>query len=94
MACWHWLVLLWQLSWFHMAESGFTSFKRYGRPGWNNVAIPANGIYIVGVTADSSYGSRPPAHIRVSLWIRHNFCWVISSLTPRTSLVTLKWPFP
>ena len=51
-----------------MAESGFTSFKRYGRPGWNNVAIPANGIYIVGVTADSSYGSRPPAHIRVSLW--------------------------
>ena len=68
MACWRWLLLLWQLSWFHVAESGFTSFTRYGRPGWNNVTVPADGIYIVGVTADSCYGSRPPVHIQVSLW--------------------------
>ena len=31
------------------------------------MTIPADGIYIVGVTADSSYGYRPRTHIRVSL---------------------------
>ena len=67
MACWRWLLLLWQLSWFHMGESGFTSFKRSDQPGWKNVTIPADGIYIVSLTADAYYGYRPRTHIKVSL---------------------------
>ena len=59
------MLLLWQLSWFHMAESGFTSVKISDQPGWKNVSVPADGIYIVSLTVDSSYG--PPAPIPVSL---------------------------
>ena len=82
MASWRWLLLLWQLSWFHMAESGFTSFKISDQPGWKNVTVPADGIYIVGVTADSCYGSRPPTRIRVSLRRRDfSLCYLITYAT-------------
>ena len=67
MACWRWLLLLWQLSWFHMGESGFTSFMISYHPGQNKVTVPADGIYVVSVSVDSCYGCRPVLDARVTL---------------------------
>ena len=67
MACWRWLLLLWQLSWFHMAESGFTNIKISDHPGQNNVTVPDDGIYVVSVSVDSCYGCRPALDAWVTL---------------------------
>ena len=67
MACWRWLLLLWQLSWFHMGESGFTCIKRPNQSGWKTLTVPADGIYIVSVTADPCSACRPALYLGVTL---------------------------
>ena len=73
MASWRWLLVLWQLSWFQMGDSGFTSFKTSNQPGWKQVTVPADGIYIVSVSAYPCYHCGSNLYASLTIKSRYGF---------------------
>ena len=80
MASWRWLLVLWQLSWFQMGDSGFTSFKTSDQPGWKKQTVPTDGMYIVSVFALPCYHCWPVVYLTVFLE-RRNFFMHIFTVT-------------
>ena len=75
-----------------MGDSGFTSFKTSDQPGWKQLTVPTDGIYIVSVSALPCYHCWPIEYLTVSLRRRnifmHIFTVTADSIASHTEVAT------